>query len=49
MSRHNNELKEDIFVATKENYVVIITAAESKIFVATENFYVATENRREVR
>ena len=44
--RHNNELKEDIFVVTKENYVVTIKAAKSEISVATKNFYVATENGR---
>ena len=46
MLRHNNELKADIFVVTKENYVMIITAVESEIFVATENFSIAIENGR---
>ena len=47
MLRHNNELKANIFVATKENYVAIIKAVESKISVATKKFYVAIKNRRE--
>ena len=46
MLRHNNELKEDISIVTKENYVVTIKVAKSEIFVAKENFYVATENER---
>ena len=29
MLQHNNELRVDIFVVTKENYVVTIKAAES--------------------
>ena len=37
MLRHNNELKADIFITTKENYVAIIKVAESEISVATEN------------
>ena len=49
MSRHNNELKTDIFVTTKENYVAKLKAKESEIFVETEKFYVAIENGREVR
>ena len=49
MLRHNNELKENISVATNENYIATIKAAELKISVATEKFYVATENGREVR
>ena len=49
MLRHNNELKVDISVTTKENYVAIIKAAESEISIATEKFYVMTENGREVR
>ena len=46
MLRHYNELKADIFVVTKENYVVIIKAAESKISVTIEKFSVMTENGR---
>ena len=42
MLRHNNELKVDISVGT-------IKAAVSEISIATEKFYVATENRRLVR
>ena len=49
MLRYNNELKADITILTKENYVATIKAAESKIFIATEKFYVVTENRREER
>ena len=49
MLRHNNELKADISVVTKENYVATIKVAESKIFVAIEKFYVVIENGREVR
>ena len=49
MLRHNIELKADISIATKENYVAIIEVAESKISVATKKFYVATGNGREVR
>ena len=37
MLRHNNELKADISVMTKENYVVIIKVAESEISVAKKN------------
>ena len=44
--RHNNELKEDISVMTKENYFVTIKATESEISVAIENFFAATENGR---
>ena len=44
MLRHNNELKADISIVTKENYVVTIKVAESKIFVAIEKFFVTTEN-----
>ena len=49
MLRHNNELKVDIFVETKENYVAIIKAAELEISIATEKFYVSTKTGREVR
>ena len=49
MLRHNNELKADIFIATKEDYVMIINAAVSEISVAIEKFFVAIENRKEVR
>ena len=49
MLRHNNELKADISVAIEENYVATIKAAESEISIATEKFYVAIENGREVR
>ena len=42
MLRHNNELKADISVMTKENYIMTIKAANSEISFATENFYVAT-------
>ena len=49
MLRHNNELKVDISVETKENYVTIIKAAELEISVATKKFYVAIETGREVR
>ena len=49
MLRHNNELKVDISVTTKENYVAPIKSTESEIFVATEKFYLMTENGREVR
>ena len=44
-----NELKADISVAGKENYVTTIKAAESEISVTTENFYVVIENGREMR
>ena len=49
MLRHNNELKVDISIWTKEKYVATIKFVESEISVATEKFYVATENGREVR
>ena len=49
MLRHSNELKADISIATKENYVTTIKAVEPEISIATEKFYVTTENRREVR
>ena len=49
MLRHNNELKAYVSVATKANYVATIKAAELEISVATEKFYVAKENGREVR
>ena len=49
MLRHNNELKADIYVMTKENYVTTNKATESEISITTEKFYVATENGREVR
>ena len=44
MLRHNNELKADISVATKENYVMTIKVIESKISITTEKFYVVKEN-----
>ena len=44
MLRHNNELKVDISVATKENYVATIKAGRSEISVATKKFYVTIEN-----
>ena len=43
MLQHNNELKADISVATKKNYVVIIKAAESEISIAAEKFSIAAE------
>ena len=46
MFRHNNELKADISIVTKENYVATIKAAESKISIATKKFSVAIENGR---
>ena len=46
MLRHNNELKADISVLIKENYVVTRKAIESEISVVTEKFYVATKNGR---
>ena len=46
MLQHNNELKADISIMTKENYVVTIKAAESEIFITTEKFSVAIENGR---
>ena len=46
MLRHNNELKVDTSIATKENYFMTIKATESEILVATEKFYVVTENGR---
>ena len=49
MLRHNNELKADISIVTKENYVAKIKAVELEIFVTTEKFYVVTKNGREVR
>ena len=49
MLRYNNELKVDISITTKENYVATIKAAESEISVTAEKFYIATENGREVR
>ena len=49
MLRHNNELKANISVVTKGDYVVTIKAVESEISVATEKYSVSTENRREVR
>ena len=49
MLRHNNELKADISLTTKENYVATIKVAESDISITTEKFYVTTENGREVR
>ena len=41
---HNNELKADISVMKKENYVMTIKTAKSKIFVAIDKFFVAIEN-----
>ena len=38
MLRHNNELKEDISIVTKENYVVTIKVAKSEIFVRDREF-----------
>ena len=35
MLRHNNELKADISITTKENYVVTIKVVESEISFAT--------------
>ena len=35
MLRHNNELKADICITTKENYVVTIKVVESEISFAT--------------
>ena len=35
MLRHNNELKADISIATREDYVVTIKDAESDISIAT--------------
>ena len=49
MLQHNNELKADISIAIKENYVAIIKTAESEISVAKEKFYVVIENGKEVR
>ena len=49
MLRHNNELKEDISVVTKENYVATIKTVELEIFVTIEKFYVVTKNGKEVR
>ena len=49
MLQHNNELRAHISIATKENYVETIKAAESEISVMIEKFYVATKNGREVR
>ena len=46
MLRHNNELKANISILTKENYVMIIKVLESEISVETENFSVAIENGR---
>ena len=46
MLRHNTELKADISVMTKENYIVAIKVVESEISIATENFSVTTENGR---
>ena len=46
MLRHYNELKADIPVLTKENYVMAIKAAELEISITMENFSVATENGR---
>ena len=42
MLRRNKELKVDIFVATKEDYVATIKAVELEIYVTTKKFYVAT-------
>ena len=42
MLQHYNELKEDISIATKENYVTKIKVAELEISIMTEKFYVAT-------
>ena len=46
MLRHNNELKVDISVVIKENYIVIIKDVESKISVTIEKFSIAIENGR---
>ena len=43
MLRHNNELKADISIVIKKNYVVKIKVVESEISVATEKFSSATE------
>ena len=48
MLRQNKELKAEISVATKEDYVATIKLL-SKISIATKKFYVATENGKEVR
>ena len=49
MLRQNKELKAKIFVVTKEDYVGTIKIDEKEISVATEKFYVMTENGKEVR
>ena len=46
MLQHNNELKADISVVIKENYVATIKGIESDISVVTEKFYVTKEIRR---
>ena len=49
MLRHNKELKAEISVVTKEDYVAIIKVIEQKISIATKNFSIAIENGRDMR
>ena len=49
MFRYNKELMVNISIATKEDYVTTIKAAELEISIATKKFYVLTKDGREVR
>ena len=46
MLRHNNELKVDISVVTKENFFMTIKSAELEISVVIEKFSIAIKNGR---